>query len=85
VEIAVKYAGYIRRQERQVADFERTERRALPQDLDYARVPSLRLEAREKLQAVRPANLGQAGRISGVSPADLTALLVWLERGGGRS
>jgi len=81
VEISVKYEGYIQRQLKQVADFERMERRALPQDLDYANLQGLRLEAREKLAALRPANLGQASRISGVSPADVTALMIWLERG----
>jgi len=81
VEISVKYEGYIQRQLRQVADFERMERRALPPDLDYANLQGLRLEAREKLAALRPANLGQASRISGVSPADVAALMIWLERG----
>lgn len=80
VEISVKYDGYIRRQLRQVAEFERMERHALPPGLDYGDVPSLRLEAREKLNAVRPLSLGQASRISGVSPADITALMVYLER-----
>ena len=80
VEISVKYEGYIRRQARQVEEFRRMESRLLPPDLDYGAIQGLRLEAREKLSAVRPRDLGQAGRISGVSPADLTALMVWLER-----
>lgn len=78
VEISVKYEGYIRRQERQVEDFERLERRRLPPDTDYSGIQGLRLEAREKLSALRPENLGQAGRISGVSPADIAALMVYL-------
>ena len=81
VEIAVKYEGYIRRQLREVEDFRRMEDRRLPPDLDYTAIQGLRLEAREKLQAVRPLNLGQAGRISGVSPADIAALMIYLERG----
>ena len=78
-EIRLKYAGYIKRQLRQVAEFERLERRALPKGLDYAGVTCLRLEARQKLNAIRPANLGQASRISGVSPADIAALMVFLQ------
>ena len=80
VEISVKYEGYIRRQLREVAEFEKLERRLLPSDMDYARIQGLRLEAREKLNAVRPADLGQAGRISGVSPADVAALMIYLEK-----
>ena len=80
VEITVKYEGYIRRQLRQVEDFRRMESHALSPDLNYANIDGLRLEAREKLNAVRPLNLGQAGRISGVSPADLAALMIYLER-----
>ena len=78
VEISVKYEGYIRRQEKQVAEFERLEQRLLPEDLDYAHIQGLRLEAREKLSAIRPRSLGQAGRISGVSPADMAALMIYL-------
>ncbi len=80
VEISVKYAGYIQRQQKQVEDFRKMEARRLPPDLDYHAIQGLRLEAREKLSAVRPADLGQASRISGVSPADLTALMIYLER-----
>ncbi len=80
VEIWVKYEGYIRRQLQQVEDFEKMERRCLPADTDYAAITGLRLEAREKLAAIRPLDLGQASRISGVSPADITALMIWLER-----
>lgn len=64
----MKYEGYIRRQEKQVEEFEKLERRRLPPDMDYRHIQGLRLEAREKLAALRPENLGQAGRISGVSP-----------------
>ena len=79
VEISVKYEGYIQRQLRQAAEFEKLERRVLPEDMDYSAIQGLRLEAREKLSAVRPLNLGQAGRISGVSPADVAALMIWLQ------
>ncbi len=80
VEIAVKYEGYIRRQRAEVAEFARLERRTLPEGIDYAAIDGLRLEAREKLAAVRPRSLGQASRISGVSPADIAALMIWLEK-----
>jgi tRNA uridine 5-carboxymethylaminomethyl modification enzyme len=80
VAIRVKYEGYIRRQEKQVAELERLERHRLPEDMDYSHIQGLRLEAREKLGAVRPRNLGQAGRISGVSPADIAALMIYLDR-----
>jgi len=83
VEIAVKYEGYIRRQEAQARDFERQENRKLAVDLDYSVVPNLRTEARLKLAAVRPQSLGQAGRISGVNPADIAALMIYLEAKGG--
>ncbi len=78
VEITVKYEGYIRRQMREVEDFEKLEQRALPAELDYTDIQGLRLEAREKLNAVKPRNLGQASRISGVSPADIAALMIYL-------
>ena len=80
VEISVKYEGYIRRQLQEVEDFRKLESRKLPRDMDYAAIQGLRLEAREKLNAVRPLNLGQASRISGVSPADVAALMIYLER-----
>ncbi len=78
-EIRIKYAGYIRRQMKQVEEFTRLEKRALPDDLDYENIIGLRIEAREKLGRIRPRNFGQASRISGVSPADIAALMVWLE------
>ena len=80
VEISVKYEGYIRRQLSQVEECEKREQHALPADLDYSGIQGLRLEAREKLAAVRPVNLGQASRISGVSPADMGALMIYLEK-----
>ena len=80
VEISVKYEGYIQRQLQEVEELHRMESRALPPETDYAAIQGLRLEAREKLNAVRPLNLGQAARISGVSPADVAALMIWLER-----
>ena len=80
VEIAVKYEGYIKRQKAEVAEFARLERRALPETVDYSAIDGLRLEAREKLDAIRPRSLGQASRISGVSPADVAALMIWLDR-----
>ena len=80
VEISVKYEGYIQRQLQEVEELRRMERRTLPAGTDYGAVQGLRLEAREKLNAVRPENLGQAARISGVSPADVAALMIWLER-----
>ena len=80
VEIAVKYQGYIDKQLRQVEEMRKLEGRPLPPDLDYEHMEGLRLEARQKLQRIRPLNLGQASRISGVSPADLAVLLVALER-----
>ena len=78
VEIAVKYEGYIRRQMAEVAEFARLERRTIPEGIDYAKIDGLRLEAREKLAAIRPQSLGQAGRISGVSPADVAALMLYI-------
>ena len=78
-EIRLKYAGYIDRQMRQVEEFQRLEERPLPDDLDFETIACLRLEARQKLQAIRPKNLGQASRISGVSPADVAALMVYLK------
>ena len=79
VEIRVKYAGYIDRQMRDVEQYRKLQSRPLPPDLDYSGIDSLRLEARQKLNAVRPLNFGQAARISGVSPADITALMIYME------
>ncbi len=79
VEIQIKYAGYLARQEKQVAEFKKEESRLLPPDIDYDAIAGLRLEAREKLQQIRPMSIGQAGRISGVSPSDIAVLLIWLE------
>ena len=78
VEIRVKYAGYISRQEKDVEQYRKLQSRALPSDLDYQAIDSLRLEARQKLDQVRPLNFGQAARISGVSPADITALMIYI-------
>ena len=79
VEISIKYEGYIARQERQVAEMRRLEGKALPAEMDYLSMNGLRLEARQKLDAIRPLNLGQASRISGVSPADVAALMIALQ------
>ena len=81
VEIAIKYEGYIQREETEVARFRSLEEKTIPADFDYGSVPNLRLEARQKLAKIRPTTVGQAGRISGVSPSDLSILLVWLRRG----
>lgn len=78
VETALKYEGYIRRQLQDIEEMRRLEKRLLPPDVDYDGIAGLRLEAREKLNRVRPENIGQAGRISGVSPADISVLLIWL-------
>ena len=80
VEIQIKYAGYLARQEKQVAEFRREEARRIPEDMDYRAITGLRLEAQEKLSAIRPVSIGQAGRISGVSPADIAVLLIYLEQ-----
>ena len=82
VEIQVKYAGYLLRQERQVEEFKKEESRLLPPDMDYSSIKGLRLEAQQKLDSIRPLSIGQAGRISGVSPADIAVLLIYLEQGG---
>lgn len=79
VEISLKYAGYIDRQLSQVKEFSKMENRRLPADIDYDAVPALRIEARQKLQKIRPENFGQASRISGVSPADIAGLMVFTE------
>lgn len=80
VEIEIKYEGYIIRQQRQVEQYKKMEKRRIPADLDYNTISSLRLEARQKLIAYKPVSVGQASRISGVSPADISVLLVYLEQ-----
>lgn len=80
VEIQIKYAGYLARQEKQVAEFKKEEARRLPENIDYHTIAGLRLEAQEKLNQIRPMSIGQASRISGVSPADIAVLLIWLEQ-----
>ncbi len=80
VEIEIKYAGYIRRQEKQIEEFKRMENRRIPADIDYAQVAGIRTEAKQKLEKIRPESFGQASRISGVSPADLAALMIWVEK-----
>ena len=79
VEIRLKYDGYIQRQMAQVEEFSRMENRPLPEDTDYTAIRGLRLEAAEKLQKIRPRSFGQASRISGVSPADISVLMIWME------
>jgi tRNA uridine 5-carboxymethylaminomethyl modification enzyme len=80
VEIAVKYAGYIDRQKIEVEKFKTLENKGIPSMFDFSKIPSLRLEARQKLTKIRPATIGQAARISGVSPADINILMIWLKR-----
>lgn len=80
VEIEIKYDGYIQRQKAEIAEMRRLEQRLLPKDMDYTKLVGLRVEAQEKLQKVRPQNIGQASRISGVSPADISVLLIWLSK-----
>ena len=80
VEIELKYAGYIARQQKQVAQFQKEESRLLPPDTDYTHITGLRIEAQQKLNAIRPLSIGQASRISGVSPSDVAVLLVWLSQ-----
>ena len=79
VEIEIKYEGYIERQKRQVEQYKKMEKKLIPNNLDYDEVPSLRLEARQKLKLFQPVSVGQASRISGVSPADISVLLIYLE------
>ena len=79
VNINIKYEGYIKRQEKQVEGFKKLEKKKLPQDLDYSRISGLRIEARQKLEQFRPVSIGQASRIAGVSPADISVLLVYME------
>ena len=79
VDIHVKYEGYIKRQERQVEQFKKMEEKKIPADINYAEIPSLRIEAKQKMEELRPDSIGQASRISGVSPADISVLLVYLK------
>ena len=78
-EISLKYDGYIKRQLKQVDEFTRMEKKPLPDDIDYDKIDGLRLEAREKFKKIRPRSFGQASRISGVSPADISVLMIWME------
>ncbi len=82
VELSIKYEGYIKKQLAQAEELSRIERILLPEDMDYQKVAGIRLEAREKLSSIRPRSLGQASRISGVSPADISVLMIWLESHG---
>ncbi len=84
VEIIIKYAGYVDRQQAEVDKFRKLEDKRIPDTFDFSTVPSLRTEARQKLAKIQPATLGHAARISGVSPADISILMVWLKRGGKR-
>ena len=81
VNIQIKYSGYIERQEKQVKHFQRLEDKLIPEELDYDKVPSLRIEARQKLKAARPVSIGQASRILGVSPSDISVLMIYIESG----
>ena len=80
VEIGIKYEGYIKKQLAQVEQMHRLEEKKIPEDIDYKAIHGLRLEAAEKLDRIRPMNIGQAGRISGVSPADVSVLLIYLQK-----
>ena len=82
VEIMVKYEGYIKMQEKQVEGFKKLEKKLLPDDVDYNTIKGIRLEARQKLNKYKPYSIGQASRISGVSPADISVLLIFLEQYG---
>ena len=79
VEINIRYEGYITRQESQIAAFKKLENKLIPADIDYDKVSSLRIEARQKLKKFKPINIGQASRISGVNPADVSVLLVYID------
>jgi tRNA uridine 5-carboxymethylaminomethyl modification enzyme len=78
--IRIKYEGYIRREEAEIARHKKLQGRKIPRDLDYANLKGLRIEAVQKLEKIRPENIGEASQISGISPADITALLIWLDR-----
>ena len=80
MEVQIKYEGYIEKQRQQIEKFRRMENRKLPEDLDYGSIEGLRIEARQKLDKIRPLSLGQASRISGVSPADINVLLIYMEK-----
>jgi tRNA uridine 5-carboxymethylaminomethyl modification enzyme len=82
VETSVKYEGYIKCEQDKIEQMRRLEARTLPEDLDYSSIGVLRLEARQKFDKIRPRSVGQASRISGVSPADMTALIIWLDTNG---
>lgn len=84
-EIEIKYAGYIKKQLAQANELRRLERRLIPDNINYSEITGLRLEAAEKLEKIRPASIGQAVGISGVNPADITVLLIWLDKQGGKS
>ena len=89
LEVMIKYSGYIDKQMKQIEKFRKLEEKRLPENLDYLNLEGLRIEARQKLDAIRPVSVGQASRISGVSPADINVLLIHLEKmrrsGGGES
>ena len=80
VEISIKYEGYINRQIAQANQFRKMENKKIPESIDYEKIGGLRLEARQKLEKIRPASIGQASRISGVSPADIAVLVVYLKQ-----
>jgi tRNA uridine 5-carboxymethylaminomethyl modification enzyme len=81
VEVGIKYEGYIKREQGRIVDFQTLEKQRIPADYDYDIITALRFESREKLKNIRPENLGQASRISGVNPADISILSVWLKAG----
>ena len=85
IEIELKYSGYIKIQQEQIDKMCKLEAKLLPADIDYKTIKGLRLEAQEKLNKFRPLNVGQAGRISGVNPADVSVLLIWLAGKGGNN
>ena len=80
VEISIKYEGYINRQIKQAEQFRKLESKKLPEDIDYSKIDGLRIEARQKLEKIKPSSLGQASRISGVNPADIAVLMVYLKK-----
>lgn len=85
LETELKYSGYIKIQAEQIEKARKLEQKALPSDIDYREIKGLRLEAQEKLNKHKPLNVGQAGRISGVNPADVSVLLIWLAGKGGKN